>query len=235
MAEYTIRPYGDSALMIRFEQRIAPDVLQAVTALNNRITAMRIPGVLDTIPAYASLTVVFDPAVTDTGTLAEVIRNTDTAGDAGTAVKQRTVEIPVLYGVPFPEDLKAVAGHAGISEEEVIALHTSGTYPVYMIGFLPGFPYLGNLNERIHTPRRRKPRTEIPAGSVGIGGKQTGIYPLTSPGGWHIIGKTPVKLYDPEREEPVLLRTGDILRFRAVSEEEYKAIEEAGGALCISE
>ena len=102
-----------------------------------------------------------------------------------------------------------------------------------MMGFLPGFPYLGNLDERLHTPRRKEPRTGIPAGSVGIGGAQTGVYPLTSPGGWHILGLTPVKLYDPGADDPVLLHSGDMIRFRSISEEEFREIEEAGGKLCI--
>ena len=133
------------------------------------------------------------------------------------------VEIPVFYGGSYGEDLKDVAAHAGLTEEEVIKLHSSVDYNIYMLGFLPGFPYLGGLDPKLFTPRLDNPRTKIPEGSVGIGGEQTGIYPLESPGGWRLIGRTPLKLYDPDREQPFLYQAGDYIRFVPITAEEYEA------------
>ena len=132
----------------------------------------------------------------------------------------------VCYGGEFGEDIAFVASHAGLTEQEVIDIHTGRDYLIFMLGFLPGFAYLGDMDKRLHTPRLSNPRTSIPAGSVGIGGEQTGIYPLASPGGWQLIGRTPVKPYDPTRAEPILYRAGDYIRFFAVDEQEYRRIEE---------
>ena len=225
MEKYQIKPYGDAALIIQFEQKIDPSVLKEVTAVTRSIRNAGITGIRDCIPAYASLTVNYDPLIVSFGDLKQKIMSLGTE-DVSAEQEQRRIEIPVLYGTPFPEDLAHVAEHAGMSAEEVIALHTSVEYPVYMIGFLPGFPYLGNLDPRLHTPRRKEPRTEIPAGAVGIGGAQTGVYPVTSPGGWHILGVTPLILYDSDAEDPVLLKSGDLVRFRAVDREEYDRIRE---------
>ena len=137
--------------------------------------------------------------------------------------------IPVCYEDPYAPDLTDVCTLTKLSREEVIAIHTGTDYPIYMLGFLPGFPYLGNMDPRIEAPRLDSPRTRIPAGSVGIGGKQTGIYPLDSPGGWRLIGQTPVKVYDPERSEPILYQAGDYIRFYPVTAQEYAVIAAAGG------
>ena len=228
-----IKPCGDTALMIQFEQKIDPAILREVRQMTEKIQKAHLKGIIDLIPSYAALLVKFDPAVFSYEMLKQKIEVLAGKEDRKTAFAVRYIDIPVLYGKPFPEDLDHVAKHAGCSIDEVIRIHTSNEYPGYMMGFLPGFPYLGNLDVRLHTPRRKEPRISIPAGSVGIGGAQTGIYPLTSPGGWHILGLTPVKLYDPDAEDPVLLRSGDVIRFRSVSEEEFREIEEAGGKLCI--
>ena len=142
---------------------------------------------------------------------------------AGQETPHHVVEIPVCYGGSYGEDLKDVAAHAGLTEEEVIKLHSSVDYNIYMLGFLPGFPYLGGLDPKLFTPRLDNPRTKIPEGSVGIGGEQTGIYPLESPGGWRLIGRTPLKLYDPDREQPFLYQAGDYIRFVPITAEEYEA------------
>ena len=144
---------------------------------------------------------------------------------AAGARKKKVFEIPVCYGGEFGPDLATIAEHAGLSEQEVIDIHTSTDYLIYMLGFLPGFTYLGGLDERIHTPRLANPRIRIPAGSVGIGGSQTGIYPMDSPGGWQLMGLTPVKTYDPDREVPILVEAGDYIRFVPVDRAEYDRIK----------
>ena len=142
---------------------------------------------------------------------------------AGQETPHHVVEIPVCYGGSYGEDLKDVAAHAGLTEEEVIKLHSSVDYNIYMLGFLPGFPYLGGLDPKLFTPRLDNPRTKIPEGSVGIGGEQTGIYPLESPGGWRLIGRTPLRPSDPAREQPFLYQAGDYIRFVPITAEEYEA------------
>ena len=179
MLPFTVHPVGDCALLAGFPQRIAPEIGAAVAALNSRVLAAKLPDVTETVPAFASLLVVYDPLVTDYDTLAAALQGLSDADGADTAAGEgRLVTIPVCYGGDFGPDLPFVAKHAGLTEAEVIALHTGREYRIYMLGFLPGFPYLGGLDERLFTPRLNTPRTTIPAGAVGIGGEQTGIYPL---------------------------------------------------------
>lgn len=162
------------------------------------MAAAAIPGVVETVPAFASLLIFYDPLVTEYDAVAAAVQKLAQAPDSDTAAEEgRLVEIPVCYGGAFGPDLPFVAEHAGLTETEVIRLHAGRDYPIYMLGFLPGFPYLGGLDERLFTPRLPTPRTAIPAGSVGIGGEQTGVYPIASPGGWQLIGRTPLKLFDP--------------------------------------
>ncbi len=216
-----IIPDGDSGMLMKWEQDISPEITEEVGQTVRLIRSARIEGITDLVPAYCSLMICYDPAVILWNSLYERVvsllgRETDAEEKT-----YRTFEIPVLYGGP---DTARVTEHTGLSEEELIRLHSGTEYLVHMIGFLPGFPYLGGLDERLAVPRLQEPRLSIPAGSVGIGGSQTGIYPLSSPGGWNIIGSTPVRLYDPRQAEPVLLRTGDRIRFAAVTEEEYERI-----------
>ena len=208
MLPFTVHPVGDCALLAGFTQRIAPEIGAAVAALNSRVLAAKLPGVTETVPAFASLLVVYDPLVTDY----------DTAAGEG-----RLVTIPVCYGGDFGPDLPFVAKHAGLTEAEVIALHTGREYRIYMLGFLPGFPYLGGLDERLFTPRLNTPRTAIPAGAVGIGGEQTGIYPIASPGGWQLIGRTPCKLFDPE-SGALPYMAGDRIKFEPITAAEFAAL-----------
>ena len=234
MKDYAFYPEGDAELLIVIGREIRPEINRRVTRAVQRIRQAKIPGVLDLIPAFASLLVQYDPVRIGWSQIRDRIEKALEAGGAESGTeKLRVTEIPVCYGGEYGPDLENIAAHAGLPASEVIRIHTGRDYLIYMMGFLPGFPYLGNLDVRLHTPRRKEPRISIPAGSVGIGGAQTGIYPLTSPGGWHILGLTPVKLYDPDAEDPVLLRSGDVIRFRSVSEEEFREIEEAGGKLCI--
>lgn len=203
---------GDGLLLVEFEAAIAPDVNRRVVALAAAIGRAGVAGVRDVVPAYASVGVHIDPLRFDQAALDVVIsRAWDTA--AGDDTPEHVVEIPVCYGGRFGPDLAEVAGFAGCSEDEVIARHAGGRYRVYMLGFLPGFAYLGSVDASIAMPRRVAPRTGVPAGSVGIAGAQTGVYPCESPGGWRLIGQTAVVMFDPTRSTPALLAPGDSVRF----------------------
>jgi inhibitor of KinA len=193
---------------------------------------MNINGIREVVPTYRSLLVYFDPLVISRQTLAEKILQllkensaTEVAANAG-----RVVEIPVCYGGDFGPDIEFVANHNGLAVKEVVEIHTATPYKIYMLGFIPGFPYLGGMSERLNTPRLETPRTVIPAGSVGIAGTQTGFYPLESPGGWRIIGRTPLKGFDSQSENPFLFRAGDYLSFRSVTPADYTAIKAAADA-----
>ena len=225
MKKAKILTAGDSALLIEFEQKIAPEINAQITAFVHLLKEQHIEGVTDLIPAFASLLINYDPRVIgykDLKTRIEELLKIEVSEEAGDA---RVFEIPVCYGGEYGPDIANIAENAGISEQEVIDIHCSKDYLIYMLGFLPGFVYLGGLDERIHTPRLANPRISIPAGSVGIAASQTGIYPLNSPGGWQLLGMTPVKTYDPERETPILVEAGDYIRFVPVTEEEFLKIK----------
>jgi inhibitor of KinA len=235
-----IVPLGDSALIVRVRDQFEDtpeETLGEVLRTFQRIRNAAIPGVIELATAYTSVAVFFDPiTVTKAietsddvfGWLATRIR----AAVAGVADPDRkvpaapqTIEIPVCYDPEFALDIDDVARRANISASEVIRLHSSAEYHVACIGFVPGFPFLTGLSKKLATPRRDVPRKEIPPGSVGIGGAQTGIYPLRSPGGWNLIGRTPLHLFDPDKNPPTLLRAGDRVRFRAITREEFEATQ----------
>lgn len=218
-------PMGDRGLLIYFEEVISPEVNRKVRALSQGIAAARIAGVQEIVPAYRSVLVCYDPLAIAFDDLCLRIREIETKLGELVLPRPRLFRIPVCYGGEMGPDLPYVAEYNGLTEEEVIAIHSGATYLVYMIGFLPGFPYLGGMSPRIATPRLPAPRTKIPAGSVGIAGDQTGIYPLESPGGWRIIGRTPIKLYNPDRDPPVLLTPGDFVKFFPVSRDEFEDIQ----------
>lgn len=220
-----IKPAGDRALTVEFANVIREEVNRKVCMLNRRICGAGLPGITETVPSYRALLVLYDPSVITFAELKQRMEYFSEQTDSGTGEEGKTFRIPVCYGGTYGEDLKDVAGHAGLSEEEVIRIHSGATYRIYMLGFLPGFPYLGGMDARLATPRLRTPRTRIPAGSVGIGGSQTGIYPLASPGGWRLIGRTPLKLYDPGRTPDILYRAGDFLEFYPVTAEEFREIQ----------
>ena len=231
MLPFTVHPVGDCALLAVFEQRIAPEIGAAVAALNDRLHTAAIPGVGETVPAFASLMVTYDPLITDYDTVAAAVQKLADAADSGsTAGVGKLVTIPVCYGGEFGPDLPFVAQHAGLTEEEVVALHSGRDYRIYMLGFLPGFPYLGGLDKQLFTPRLGTPRTAIPAGSVGIGGEQTGIYPIASPGGWQLIGRTPLKLFDPAAGT-LPYAAGDRIQFTPITRAEYDAIAKKEGTV----
>lgn len=218
-----ILPAGDQALVVEFGNEISEELNRKVQLLNEKIIRKNIGGIVETVPTFRSLMVLYDPSVISFEKLKKLLEAIPVEEKGGQEKKRRVVEIPVCYGGELGPDLADVAAHAGLSEEDVIRLHSEREYNIYMLGFLPGFPYLGGLDERLHTPRLDNPRTRILAGSVGIGGSQTGIYPLDSPGGWRLIGRTPLKLYDPGREEPFLYEAGDYIRFVPITREEYEA------------
>lgn len=218
---------GDSSLLVEFEQKISPEVNRRIAAVVKLIRQQQIEGIVDMIPTYCSLLISYNPLVISYREIHERISSIARMDTKVESVRKRIFEIPVLYGGEGGPDLPAIASHAGLSEEEVIAIHSGRDYLIYMLGFLPGFTYLGGLDERIHTPRLPNPRVRIPAGSVGIGGSQTGIYPVDSPGGWQLMGITPVRTYDPGREKPILVEAGDYIRFRPVSAPEYEEIRRA--------
>ena len=225
MKKAKILTAGDSALLIEFEQKIAPEINAQITAFVHLLKGQHIEGVTDLIPAFASLLINYDPRVIgykDLKARIEELLKIEVSEEAGDA---RVFEIPVCYGGEYGPDIANIAENAGLSEQEVIDIHCSKDYLIYMLGFLPGFVYLGGLDERIHTPRLANPRISIPAGSVGIAASQTGIYPLNSPGGWQLLGMTPVKTYDPERETPILVEAGDYIRCVPVTEEEFLKIK----------
>lgn len=208
----TIQPFGDRALLINWEQRIDPELNATVHAWQQAIEQAAIKGVAYSIPAYCSLTVVFNPLQIAFDALAEKIKNFKTPKQS-TGHTGRTLEIPIEYD---GADLPKVAKRTGLSEPEIIGLHSNRPYRVYLIGFLPGFPYLGPLPEALHCPRKSTPRQSVPAGAVGLAGAQTGIYPFEAPGGWQIIGQTPLKVFDAEAQDPFLLRPGDTVIFKPV-------------------
>lgn len=215
---------GDTALTVEFGNEISEAVSRAVRAYKIALERADLPGVVELVPTYRSLTVHYDPAVLSYRVLQERLEAlTDGLGDVEIP-PGRVLEIPVLYGGEAGPDLAFVAEHAGLSEEEVVRIHSSAEYLIYMLGFTPGFAYLGGMSERIAAPRLTQPRVRIPAGSVGIAGTQTGVYPIDSPGGWRLIGRTPVKMYDPHREPPILPEAGCYMKFYPVTPAEYDAI-----------
>lgn len=224
MSEPRILLAGDSALVVEFGDRIDPSLNREVRELWRALERESLPGVVELVPTYRSLLVGYDPLVVDAddlqGRILEIDRH---KGDLDLGAP-RVIHVPVVYGGEFGPDLPFVARHAGLTEAEVIAIHSGAEYLVYMLGFSPGFPYLGGMSPRIAAPRLATPRTVIPAGSVGIAQQQTGIYPVESPGGWQLIGRTPLRLFDAGRRPPTLFEAGDAIRFVGVGEDAYREI-----------
>jgi KipI family sensor histidine kinase inhibitor len=226
MHKVRILTAGDSSLLVEFGHEISPEINRKISSTVQLMKEQHIEGIVDVIPTYCSLLVNYDPLVIsykDLKKRLEGLVKVDVRSGEG---KKTIVEIPVCYGGEYGPDIANIAEHAGLTEEEVIQIHSSKDYLIYMLGFLPGFTYLGGLDERIHTPRLASPRIKIRAGSVGIGGSQTGIYPLDSPGGWQLMGMTPVKTYDPNREVPILVEAGQYIRFIPIDEAEYLRIKD---------
>lgn len=224
MSEWTVYRAGDSAVVAAAAARIDPLVNQDVLRLAATIRRASPPGLLEVVESYHAVTVYFDPLRTNVTRLVDVLTRESAAiepqtrpGTAGDSAS-RVITVPVSYGNGHGPDLEDVARHAGLSPDEVVRRHASRTYRVYMLGFLPGFAYLGALPSELAIPRRATPRLSVPGGSVGLAGRQTGIYPMTAPGGWHLIGRTSLRPFDLQRDEPFLFRAGDAVRFEPMDE-----------------
>lgn len=218
-------PLGDNAIVVEFGDTISLAINSKVIALSEAISRAKIHGVEELVPTYRSLLIRYNPSATTYRQLSIHIKKIEKELHGTNAkAKGKKVIIPVVYGGEYGPDLTYVAQYHNISEEQVITLHSKTEYHVYMIGFVAGFPYMGEVPDEIATPRLEKPRLKVPAGSVGIAEKQTGIYPCEAPGGWRIIGRTPLKLFDPQEQPPALLIPGDTVKFKPISEEAFKII-----------
>lgn len=220
-----ILPSGDCAVTVEFSDSISEEVNRRIRSFYKATKKSKIKGITDVVPTFRSVLISYDPRYISYQNLCTQLKAHLNDTSSVDNKKKRIVTIPVCYEGEYGPDLKFVAEHAGLSEEEVIEIHTSRDYLVYMLGFQPGFPYLGGLDERIFTPRLSVPRVQIRAGSVGIGGEQTGLYPLASPGGWQIIGTTPVKAYNPKKHPSIPYEAGDYIRFSSITKERFQEIE----------
>ncbi|MDB5208333.1 MAG: pxpB [Flavisolibacter sp.] len=225
--EYIISPLGDSALLIHLGNRIDDGLNKKVLHLFHTLQQLSLPEIIDVVPAYSSLAIYYDVVslhqknATAFDAMKNLLKPILEAADGQSLSTKRQVKIPVCYTKMYAPDLEALAFDKNLSTKEVIGLHVAITYRVYMIGFIPGFAYMGKVDSRIATARKNTPQN-VAAGSVAIAGEQTGIYPFASPGGWNIIGRTPIKLFDKEKEEPVLLQPGDEIQFYSISQNEFE-------------
>jgi inhibitor of KinA len=208
-----IVPLGDSTMLVQFGDEIDIKINQRVHALANLISNLSINGVVETVPAYATLLVHYDPLILSFAQIKNLLREKIDRIQENESRKPRRVEVPVRYGGELGPDLEFVASHCGLRVEDVIRIHSRQIYTIFMMGFTPGFPYMGKLDDLLTTPRLETPRTRVPAGTVAMAGTQTGIYSIDSPGGWQLIGWTPLKLFDPASESPFLFSPGDEVKF----------------------
>jgi inhibitor of KinA len=206
---------------VEFEERIDATINDRAITLADAIQTAALDGVRDVVPTYRSVAVYFDPLRIDFDALVKRVEREALAPQAAPAAARAAIRIPVCYGGAFGPDLAGVAAFARLGEDDVIRAHGAGTYRVFMLGFVPGFAYMGVVDSRIAMPRHATPRVRVPLGAVGIAGVQTGIYPAETPGGWQLIGRTPVKPFDAQRAEPFLLQAGDAVQFYAITPEEF--------------
>lgn len=213
---------GDRGLLLEFGDEISPEVNQRVRRMALAIKGAGMEEIMETVPTYRSLLILYNPLAIPVEDLKKRLKQLEDGLRQTPFPEPRWTRMPAVYGGPYGPDLDYVAEYCRVSSEGVVRLHCSKPYLIYMIGFMPGFPYMGELPETLVTPRLKTPRLSVPAGSVAIAQKQTGIYPVESPGGWQIIGRTPVKLFDPEKDPPALLQMGDFVQFYPISEREFR-------------
>ncbi|QTD39694.1 5-oxoprolinase subunit PxpB [Sporosarcina sp. Te-1] len=223
--DFTLSPLGDQAVVIEVARDISIEAQDKVLAVSARLEERSPDWMVELVPAYTSVTVFYRlNAFVEGNPYEEVCKRIQqllASVQADRSSSRKTVRVPVLYGGEWGQDLPFVAEHNGLTLEEVISIHSSGEYLVHMIGFAPGFPFIGGMSEKIAAPRRKTPRLRIPARTVGIAGKQTGVYPIETPGGWQLIGRTPLELFLPEQDPPSLLAAGDRIEFYPISQKEY--------------
>ncbi len=215
---------GDTGLLVEFGEGIDETINTKVRAMAKALELAKLPGISETIPTYKSLLMIYDPLTTNPDRLKTELAKVESGLDNIEIKPPKVVEIPVCYGSEFGPDIETVARINALDIDQVIDLHSAREYLIYMVGFTPGFPFLGGLDKRLSTPRLENPRTLVPAGSVGIANNQTGMYPIASPGGWQIIGRTPLTLFSPERKNPFLYKAGDKIKFKSVTEQGYEQI-----------
>ncbi len=225
MNDIRFLPCGEGAMTVEFSRTIGEETNRRIRFVASALSECKVAGIGESVPTFCALTVFFDPLVIGRKQVEDTVSAILASYREAESGQSRIFHIPVCYEGKYAPDMEDVCLLTGLDREEVIRLHTSTDYLIYMLGFLPGFPYLGGMDPRLEAKRLDSPRTSIPAGAVGIGGKQTGIYPISSPGGWRLIGRTPVKVYDPRREEPILYQAGDRIRFVPICEEEFLRIE----------
>ena len=215
----------DHAITIEFSQEISEDANMDVIEMQHAIESSPFKGFIECVPAYASLTVYFNEKISALDVRAQLMEfyasQSENVKSGTTKNNKQTIIIPVCYDPALGVDLPWVSNHLNLSEEKIIALHSSIAYRVYMIGFIPGFPYMGTLPQQLELPRKQTPSMKIPMGSVAIAGKQTGIYPAEVPGGWHVIGRTPLKMFDKTKEPCCFLKAGDLVQFKSISLEAF--------------
>lgn len=221
---------GDKAIVVEFGDFIDEEINRKVINLMKSIEeSSLIDSIYEMIPTYRSLMIIYNPLKITFNKLINSVKDIECNLKILDKSEKNIIKIPVLYGNDFGPDIETVAKHNGLSIEDVIRIHSEAEYLVYMLGFTPGFTYLGGMNNKLETPRLANPRVKIPEGSVGIAGKQTGVYPIESPGGWQLIGRTPIKLYNPKRENPILLKAGDYVKFVPIIKGEFDKILNEGG------
>lgn len=216
---------GDKAIVLEFGNEISRELNLLVRKMHYCIIKKNIEGIEEIISTYRSLIIHYNPQRVKYADLVQQLKELEKFVTEITLPVAHVIEIPVLYGGEYGPDLEFIAQFNKLSAKEVINLHTGKEYFIYMLGFSPGFAYLGGMSDKIATPRLEKPRLKVSEGSVGIAGKQTGIYPIKSPGGWQIMGRTPIKLYDPKKESPFLLKSGDYIKFYPINQEQFKEVE----------
>ncbi|MFZ3576876.1 5-oxoprolinase subunit PxpB [Virgibacillus sp. DJP39] len=217
----SIQPLGDSGVKVLFHEKVTPELNSAIQEFCQKLSTHPINGVIEWVPAFDSVGIYYNLHSISYDEISNLIKKLHIKRIKSTVNTKRLVHIPVVYGGEYGPDLERVAKHSDCTTDEVVELHQEGSYLVYMLGFLPGFPYLGGMTSRIATPRLKEPRAKITAGSVGIADTQTGIYPVQSPGGWNIIGRSPINLFDTNSSNPIVFRAGDYVKFYAISTDEF--------------